>query len=90
MTSRYDSPVVFRSMDDIRKRKAELRRDIDRDNEKMSKLWNQMTAKPQNMTQGEKIANWISNGAMAIDAFLMVRKLRRNHSGLFSFFSRKK
>ena len=46
--------------------------------------------KREESTRGEFISSIISHSAFAIDAFLMVRKLRRNYTVLSQLFSRKK
>ena len=85
-----NATVTYRTLEDIRQRKEELRRSIERDHQKMDKLWHRMFVKREQTTQGQFIASLISNGALAIDAFLMVRKLRKRHDGIFQFFKRKK
>ena len=85
-----NATVTYRTLEDIRQRKEELRRSIERDHQKMDKLWHRMFVKREQTTQGQFIASLISNGALAIEAFLMVRKLRKRHDGIFQFFKRKK
>ena len=55
-----------------------------------SRLWKGLSVKREDTTRGQMIANIISNSAMAIDAFLMVRKLKKNYGGIFQFFKKKK
>ncbi len=87
----YDSPTrSYRTLADISQRKDELRREIDSDKLKMDQLWKGLFVKREDTTRGQFIANIISNSAIAIDAFLMVRKLKKNYNGLFQFFKRKK
>ena len=85
---RHRSPTLFlqmenkheyRTLEEIRQRKNELRRQIDRDNEHISKLWGSLF-----------VTNLLSHGAMMIDAFLVVRKLRRDYGGLTQLFRRQR
>lgn len=62
---------------------------IDRDGQRINKLWDRMFVKREESTRGQFLANVISHSALAIDAFLMVRKLRRDYSGLFHLLRRK-
>ena len=80
----------YRSLEDISLRKEELRRQIDGDKLKIDQLWKGLFVKREETTRGQFIANIISNSAIAIDTFLMVRKLKKNYNGLFHFFNRKK
>ena len=87
---RNDRLKDYRTLEQIRQRKEDLRRQIDRDSQHSEGLWGQLFVKREESTRGEFIANIISHSAMAIDAFLMVRKLRRDYGGLFSFLKRKR
>lgn len=80
----------YRTLEEIRQRKNELRRQIDRDNEHISRLWGRLFVKREESTKGQFLANVISHSAMAIDAFLMVRKLRRDYSSLMHSLRRNK
>lgn len=90
MTDYNASTRPYRTLDDIRQRKDELRRQLDRDNEQIDHLWHSLFVKQKDSTRGEFISNIISHSALAIDAFLMVRKLRKTHNTIFQFFKRKK
>ena len=90
MSMNPDDTHTYRTLEEIRQRKEELRLQIDRDNRKLETLWSRLFTKREESTKGEFIANIISHRAFAIDTFLMVRKLRRNYNGVLSFFSRKK
>ena len=87
---RNDRLKDYRTLEQIRQRKEDLRRQIDRDSQHIEGLWGQLFVKREESTRGEFIANIISHSAMAIDAFLMVRKLRRDYGRLFSFLKRKR
>ena len=80
----------YRTLEEIRQRKNELRRQIDRDNEHISRLWGRLFVQREESTKGQFLANVISHSAMAIDAFLMVRKLRRDYSSLMHSLRRNK
>ena len=81
---------TYRTLEELRLRKQELRRELDHDNQQIDKLWHGLFVKREESTRGEFIANIISNGALAIDAFLMVRKLKKTHNTFFQFFKKKK
>lgn len=85
-----DTARHYTSLEEVQQRKEELRRLLDRDGQEIEKLWGCIFVKREESTRGEFIASVISNSALAIDAFLMVRKLRKYHSGLLRFFNRKK
>jgi len=91
MSNREDSPTrSYRTLADINQRKQELRLQLANDKQHIDQLWKGLFVKREESTRGQFIANIISNSAMAIDAFLMVRKLKKNYSGLFQFFKKKK
>lgn len=90
MTDDTNNPRTYRTLDDIRLRKQELRRQLDNRGEHISQLWNQVYTKREETTRGQFISNVISNSALAIDAFLMIRKLRRDYKSVASLFKRSK
>lgn len=67
----------YRTLDDIQARKQQLLRQIDHNSMHMKSLWHSVFTRREDTTQGQFIAGILSNSAMAIDAFLMVRKLRQ-------------
>ena len=73
----------YRTLEDIRMRKYELKRQIDDDGKLIGLLWGGLFLKREETTRGQFISNIISHSAMAIDIFLAVRKLKKNYSGLF-------
>lgn len=85
-----DKTHDYRTLEEIRQRKNELRRQIDRDNEHISQLWGSLFVKRKDSTTGQFVTNLLSHGAMVIDAFLLVRKLRRDYGGLIQSLRRKK
>ena len=85
-----DKNKDYRTREEIRQRKNELRRQIDRDNEHISQLWGSLFVKRKDSTTGQFVTNLLSHGAMIIDAFLLVRKLRRDYGGVIQSLRRKK
>lgn len=85
-----DKTHDYRTLEEIRQRKNELRRQIDRDNEHISQLWGSLFVKRKDSTTGQFVTNLLSHGAMMIDTFLLVRKLRRDYGGLMQSLRRKK
>ena len=78
----------YHTLEEIRQRKDELTQELNGDSEKMGKLWNKVFVKREDTTKGEFVSSMISNGVMAVDAFLLFRKLKKNYNALFG--SRKK
>lgn len=74
---------TYHNLEDIRERKLQLSEELNRDTAKMSMLWNKTFVKREDATKGEYITSMISNGIMAIDAFMLFRKLKRNYNSLF-------
>ena len=80
----------YRTLEEIQLRKDELLDDLQRDNEKFTKLWDTMFTKQESTSKADYIAGLVSNGFIAIDAFLMARKLIKNYGFLFGMKKRKK
>ena len=80
----------FCTLDEIRERKEALLDEIQKDNEKFTTLWNQTFLKRDETSKGDYIAGLVSNGFMALDAFLLVRKLIKGYGYLFGKGKRKK
>ena len=70
---------TYRTLDEIRQRKEELADQIYGDSTRISTLWNDTFNSNENQTKGEMIANLVSKGFVAFDAFLMVRKLMKTY-----------
>jgi len=81
---------AYRTLEEIRMRKDQLSADIERDSDQIAAIWAQLFSKPENASKGEFAATFIANSITAVDAFLLVRKLMKNYSGLFRFFRKKK
>ena len=90
MTDDGPPPHIYRTLDDIRQRKLELRRQLDNRGERINQLWSQVYVKREESTRGQFLSSVISNSALAIDAFLMLRKLRRNYKSVSTLFKRSK
>lgn len=80
----------YRTLDEIRLRKDELLEQLQQDNTRFSTLWNQVFMKREDNTKAEYITGIVSNGIMAVDTILMIRKLVKNYGFLFGFGSMKK
>ena len=76
----------FSTLEEIRMRKDQLSDAIEHDGEIIGEMWNDLFKKPENSTKGEYVASLVTNAITAVDAFLLVRKLMKSYSGLFSFF----
>ena len=70
-------PTPYSTLEEIHERKEYLLRQIDRDSMQIQRLWHGVFTRREDTTQGQFIAGILSNSAMLIDAFLMVRKLRQ-------------
>ena len=73
----------YRTLDEIRMRKDELLNELQQDNTKFTTLWNQVFLKREDNTKAEYITGLVSNGIVAFDTFLMIRKLMKNYGFLF-------
>ena len=80
----------YRTLEEIRQRKDELLNDLQQDNTLFSKLWNQVFLKREDNTKTDFIAGLVSNGIVAVDTFLLIRKLLKGYGFLFGFGSKKK
>ena len=80
----------FCTLDEIRERKDALLDEIQRDSDKVTALWNKTFLKRDEASKGDYIASLVSNGFMAVDAFLLARKLIKGYGYLFGKGKRKK
>lgn len=80
----------YRTLDEIRMRKDELLNELQQDNTKFTTLWNQVFLKREDNTKAEYITGLVSNGIVAFDTFLMIRKLMKNYSFLFGKKNKRK
>jgi len=72
-----------RTLDEIRQRKEQLAEEIQQDNVKFTSLWNQVFLKKSENSKGDYIASLVSNGFVAVDTFLLIRKLMKGYGFLF-------
>ena len=80
----------YRTLDEIRERKDELLDELQQDSTKMSTMWYQVFLKREENSKGDYIASLVSNGVMAFDAFLLIRKLMKGYGILFGKNKKKK
>jgi len=73
----------YRTLDEIRERKDELLEELEQDNTKMTTMWNQIFMKRENNTKSDYIASIVSNGIVAFDTFMLIRKLMKGYGFLF-------
>ena len=73
----------YRSLEEIRQRKDELLKELQKDNTQFSTLWDQVFLKRENNTKSDYIAGLISNGIVAFDTFMLIRKLMKSYGFLF-------
>ena len=80
----------YRTLDEIRQRKDQLLDSLQEDNAKFTALWNQVFVKKEGKSKGDYVAALISNGFVAVDTFLLVRKLIKNYGFLFGIKKKKR
>ncbi|SEN23293.1 hypothetical protein SAMN04487902_10949 [Prevotella sp. ne3005] len=80
----------YRTLDEIRQRKEKLADEIQLDNTKFTTLWNQVFLKKEGNSKGDYIAALVSNGFLAVDTFLLIRKLMKGYGFLFGKKKKKK
>ena len=80
----------YNTLEEIQLRRTQLSEAIDQEGDKIGELWHELFKHDENATKGEYIATMINHGIMAIDAFLLVRKLMKNYGRLFDFFGSKR
>ncbi len=73
----------YRTLDEIHERKDELLEELEQDNTKMTIMWNQIFMKRENNTKSDYIASIVSNGIVAFDTFMLIRKLMKGYGFLF-------
>ena len=83
MTSVKKLMREYRTLDEIRERKDELLDELRQDNTKMSTMWNQVFLKRENNTKTDYIASIVTNGIVAFDTFMLIRKLMKGYGILF-------
>lgn len=73
----------YQTLEEIRRRKDELLDAIEDDNTQFTTLWHRVFLKKEGNSRGDYIASLVSNGFVAVDTFLLVRKLLRGYNTLF-------
>ncbi len=81
---------TYRTLEEIQLRRDELSDAIEKEGDLIAEKWHELFNKKEDSTKGEYIATIISSTVTAIDAFILIRKLMKNYSGVFSFFTRSK
>ena len=85
--------VNYRNLNEIRLRKAQLLTAIAKDNNKMSKLWNDLFHAPKKpATPTKRLSGMLSTGAGILDGAILGWKLYRKLGGgkQFSLFRKRK
>ena len=77
-------------MEDIARARAEACEKRQAKGEQVAKLLEELTAAQKPSTRREMITNIISEGIMAFDIFMTIRKLTIQYGSLFSIFRKKK
>ena len=89
-----NNEAVYRTLSEIRLRKAQLLTDITKESKQISTLWDSMFHKPQKSSAPTKrISGLMATGVGVADAVILGWKLYRRINGkpsLFSFFGKKR
>ena len=81
---------AYTTLEQLQKRKEELRASLQGESQKIGELWHGLTAPKPDSSKGEMIASLVTNSITAIDAFLLVRKLMKTYGTIGNLFRRKK
>ena len=73
----------YRTLDELRQRKDQLAEQIQQDNTKFTTLWNQVFLKKEGNSKGDYLASLVSNGFLAVDTIILIRKLMKGYGFLF-------
>ena len=73
----------YRSLDEIQQRKDQVLDELRQDNAQISTLWNQIFVKREDSTKADYITSLVSNGIIAFDTFMLIRKLMKSYRFLF-------
>lgn len=82
--------MAYRTLEEIRLRKEQIREAIDKENQTIGSSWNSLFVRREEVTRGEYLANLLSYGITAFDAIMTFRKLKRNYGGIMKLISRRK
>ena len=84
MPKTVTSQSKYQTLEEIRLRKEQLYEALQQDSKQIGQTWNQLFVSREDTTRSEYIMKMLSYGVTAFDAYMTVRKLRRNYGGLFS------
>jgi len=74
---------VFNDLEQLQQRKEQLASQLQEDNQQFTTLWHDTFVAKSASNKVEWVSSLLSNSLTAIDAFLLVRKLFKNHGSLF-------
>ncbi len=73
--------LQYKSLDDIRARKEELRQSLRQDNQSMKTQWSGLFHQEKSNSPSRRLANFLSTGAIVLDGAILAWKLyNRFHS----------
>jgi hypothetical protein len=78
------SQSKYQTLEEIRLRKEQLYEALQQDSKQIGQTWNQLFVSREDTTRSEYIMKMLSYGVTVFDAYMTVRKLRRNYGGLLS------
>lgn len=80
----------YQSLEEIRQRKDEVLNELQKDTMQFSTLWNEIFLKKDETSKADYIASLVSNGIIAFDAFMLIRKLMNSYRFLSGKRKKKK
>jgi hypothetical protein len=75
------SPNTYKSLDDIRARKAELNAQLQDSNTLMKTQWNTLFHKPKSNAPSKRVTTFMTTGATLFDGILLAWKLYNRFGG---------
>lgn len=75
------SPNTYKSLDDIRARKAELNAQLQDSNTLMKTQWNTLFHKPKSNAPSKRVTTFMTTGATLFDGILLACKLYNRFGG---------
>lgn len=75
---------TYQTLEEIRLRKQQLYEALQQDSKQISQTWSQLFVSREDTPRSEYIMKMFSYGITAFDAYMTVRKLRRNYGSLLS------
>lgn len=82
------SSQSYNSIEQMQRRKEQLREVIDLEDKEIGRLWTHLTDSSQT-SYGSQIAALVTYGVMAYDGIIMLRKLKRGYGSLLNIFRRR-